>query len=126
MNNINQRCIDVKTRNRQKTFGEKYPHFLNRDLKLCDVDNEEDLSIIWHQMANGKRDSEPLVTLLQVQVTSDASHYGVLPMCVSVPHIMSLENFKLGGNKNSSKINTRILPFTVTPPEATSVEAIAR
>ena len=90
------------------------------------MDNEEDLPIIWHQMANQKRDSEPLVTLLQEQVTSDAAHYGVLPMCVSVPHKLAPKNFKLGGDKKSSKIGTVILPFMVTPPGATSVEAIAR
>ena len=126
MNNTNQCHINTKARNRLTTFGEKYPHLLDCVLKLNDVDNEEDLPIIWHQMANWKRDSEPLFTLLQTQVTSDAAYYGVLPMCVSVSHELSLKNFKLGDDKNTSKIDTGILTFTVTPPGATSVEATTR
>ena len=47
-------------------------------------------------------------------------------MCVSVPHKLSLKNFKLGGEENSSNINTGILPFTVTPSGATFAEATTR
>ena len=126
VNNTNQRRIDVETRNRPTTFGEKYPHFLDHFLKLCDVEREEDLPVIWHQMANQRRDSELFVTLLQTKVASEVVYFGQLPMCTSVPHKLSLKNFKLDGNKNNSNIDTGYLPFTVIPTGATLIEATTR
>ena len=83
------------------------------------------MPIIWHQMANRKRDGEPLVTLMQTQVDIESTQFGKLAMTISVPHELSLKNFKLGGNENNSKIDSGILPFMVTPLGATSDEAAA-
>ena len=63
---------------------------------------------------------------MQVQFEQETAYFGKLPMCVSVAHELSLKNFKLGDDGKSSKIDTGILPFAVTPPGATSVEATAR
>ena len=46
VNNMNHRCIDIETRNSPTTFGERYSHFFDRVLKLCDVEREEDLPAI--------------------------------------------------------------------------------
>ena len=52
VNNTNQHRIDAETRNRPTTVGEWYPHHLDCILKLCNVESEEDMPVIWHQMAN--------------------------------------------------------------------------
>jgi len=45
---------------------------------------------------------------------------------VTVPHELSLKQFKLGGKENNSRIDSGILPFMVTPPGAMSKEASFR
>ena len=52
MNNTNQRRVDAETRNKPTTVGERYPHRLDHILKLCNVESEDDLPVIWHHMAN--------------------------------------------------------------------------
>ena len=48
VHNKSKHLIDADPRNRSTTFGERYPHFLDRVFKLCDVEREEDLPVIWH------------------------------------------------------------------------------
>ena len=63
---------------------------------------------------------------MQTQVGIEGAHFGKLAMTVSMSHELSLQNFKLGGNKNFSKIDSGILPFMVAPPGATFDLAAAR
>ena len=74
--NTNQRCLDVDERKKPTSVGEGYPHQRGHILKACAVDKEKDLPIIWGQMANCKRESEPLFTMFQMQVSMKATHFG--------------------------------------------------
>ena len=93
MNNTNQRWIDAETKNRPTTVEERYPHHLDRIFKLCYVETEEDLPVIWQQMANRKRDGEPLATLMHTQARLKAAYFGKKPPTISVPHELSLKQF---------------------------------
>ena len=75
-------------------------------------------------MANRKRDGEPLATLMKTQAEIEADHLEHTHPSISVPMELSLKNFKLGGDENFSSIDSGILPFMVTPPGATSEEAV--
>ena len=114
VNNTNQHQIDAETRNRPTTNGDRYPHHLDRILKLC------------NEMANQKRDGEPLATLMQMQVGLESAYFGKITMPISVPHKLTLKHFKLSGNEKKSKIDSGIFPFMVTPPGAMSKEAAFR
>ena len=124
--NTNQRRLDNVARNRPTTVGEQYPNHLDRILKLCNVDSEDDLPSIWQMIANHRRDGEPLATLMKTEAGIEADYLEHTPPSISVPIELSLRNFKLGGNDNSSNIHSGILPFMVTPLEATSTEAVYR
>ena len=84
--NTHQRRLDAEEKKKPTTIGERYPHHLDRILKLCNVEREEDLPIIWQQMANRKREGEPLVALLQTQVGVQSVHLGKTAMMVTVSH----------------------------------------
>ena len=56
----------------------------------------------------------------------ESHYYKLLPVCISVHHEMALKNFKFCGDTNSTNIDTVLLPLTVTPPGATSVEGATR
>ena len=45
--NTHQGCIDAEEKKKPTTVGERYPHHVDRILKLCNVEREEDLPIIW-------------------------------------------------------------------------------
>jgi len=78
-------------------------------------------------MANHKRDGEPLATLMKTQAGIEADFLEYTPPpSISVPIKFFLKNFKLGGDKKSSNIDLGILPSMVTPPGATSEEAVYR
>ena len=87
------------------------------------MDTEDDLPVIWQMMAKGKRDGEPLATLMKTQTRLEADYFRNTAPSISVPHKLSLKQFQLGGDDNNSKIDLGILPFMVTLPEATSEEA---
>ena len=79
-----QRRLDIVEKKKPTLVGDKYPHQLDHILKACGVDREEDLPEIWRQMANRKRDSEPLFSMLQTQVSKEAAYFGQPAMRVTV------------------------------------------
>ena len=61
--NTHQHCINAEEKKKPTTVGERYPYQVDSILKACNVEREEDLPTVWLQMANCKRDGEPLFTL---------------------------------------------------------------
>ena len=118
----------MEKRNKPTTIGQRYPHFLDRILKLFNVNSENDLPPVWQMMANLKRGGEPLATLTKTQAGIKADHLELehTHPSISVPMELSLKNFKLGGIENFSNIDLGILSFMVTSPGATSEEGVYR
>lgn len=108
--NTNQRCLDAKERKKPTSVGEQYPHHRDRILKACNVDTEADLPTIWGQMVNHKRESEPLFTMFQTQVSVEASFLRKPTMRVTVSHKQALKTFMFNVDGNPSNIASKLLP----------------
>ena len=81
---------------------------------------------IWRQMANRKRNGEPLFSMLQTQVSKEANHFEQPAIKVIVSHDNTLKSFKFDGDGNPSNILSGFLPFMMIPPGGTSNAATAR
>ena len=126
LNDKDARRIAIEEKAAPTTVGEKYPDKLDQLLKLNNVTAEEDLPPIYHTMANRKRDGESLLVSLQGKVRIEATALDIIPMRIGVHHETALKHFEFAGDENSSNINTGLLPMTITPPGATSCQAMAR
>ena len=124
--NTNQRRLDVEERKKPTTIGDRYPHQRDRLLKACNVEEETDLPEVWTQMANRKRDGEQVLTMLQTQVTIEATHFGKPAMKVTIAHQEALKSFSFNGDGIPSNIASGFLPFMCIPPGGTSNEATIR
>ena len=82
--NINQRRLDIVEKAKPTSVESKFPYQFDSILKATGVEREEDLPEIWHQMANRKRDGEPLFSMLQTQVSKEANHFEQPAMQVTV------------------------------------------
>ena len=124
--NTNQRRIDAEGRKRPTTISDRFPHQLDRLLKACDVEVETDLPEVWGQLASRKRDGELVVTMLQTQVTIEATHFGKPATRVTLAHSEALKTFCFIGDGNPANISSGFLPLMFIPPGGTSNEASAR
>ena len=79
-----QRRLDIVEKKKPTSVGDKYPHQLDCILKAAGAEREEDLPEIWRQMANRKRNGEPLFSMLQTQVSKEAAYFGQPAMRVTV------------------------------------------
>ena len=91
--NVNQRRLDIEVKKKSTTVAEKYPYQLDRTLKACGVVREEDLPKIRRQMADCKRVSDPLFSILQTQVSKEANYFEQPVMRVTVAHENALKHF---------------------------------
>ena len=70
-----QRCIESENCKKPITIRERYPSTHDRILKLNNVEDKEDLPVLWYQMTNWRKDGESLLVSMQNQVTISANHY---------------------------------------------------
>ena len=123
--NMNQRRLDIKEKKKPTSVGDKYPHQLDCILKATGMEREEDLPEIWQQMANWKRDSKPLFSMLQTQVSKEVAYFEQPTIGVTVIHENALKSFTFDGDSIPSNIVSGFLPFMMIPSGGTSNEATA-
>ena len=121
-----QRRLDIVEKKKPTSVGDKYPHQLDCILKAAGAEREEDLPEIWRQMANRKRNGEPLFSMLQTQVSKEAAYFEQPAMRVTVAHENALKFFTFDGDGIPSNIASGFLPFMMIPPGGTSNTATAR
>ena len=121
-----QRRIEAEDRRKPKTIKDRFPTQHDRILKLNNVTDEEDLPIIWHQLANRKRDGESLLVSMQNQVTITSNFYDKKAFRVKVHHETSLKNLEFAGDEINTNITTSLLLLTITPSGSTSLYSLTR
>ena len=119
---IDDRRIERERTKAPTTAEAKWPNHVGRLCKLCGVTQWEDLPAYWHDLAAYKRGSgTTLRGALQDQVDLAAHALGVQSPQMTVQHSTSLQNFLFTGGSDYS-LKGGVLPFTITPPGATSAE----
>ena len=120
------RRVDRERTARPKTIEEKWPAYAGRLCKLCGASSWEDLPAYWHDAAAHKKgDGVTPRSLLQDQVDLAANELGVPPPLVTVQHTTTVTNWLFSGSTEFN-LGGGLLPFTVTPPGAVSINAMGR
>ena len=108
-----------------KTVEEKWPSMADRLCKLCNVEDPTGLPQFWHEAAALKKGSGTIRSLLQDAVETSADRFKVQTPHVTVAHATTLTNWAFAGT-SLFNVGTGLLPFTVTPPGAVSMESRVR
>ena len=109
-----------------KTISERWPSHVDRLCKMCGVDDTDDLPAYWHEVAALKKTTGASARgILQDSAEIAAAHFRVPTPHVTVQHANSLQNWTLAGSTEYN-LAVGILPFTVTPTGAVSLEALVR
>jgi hypothetical protein len=109
---------------RPRTVRERLGEALtDRLLLLCRSPNDEDLPPVYHEWAAHPRGVSERYTLQQ-SVDAAAAALDVPSFKVTPTQVMAFKIFRFAGS-NYFDIGSGLLPFSVTPSEATSVQARA-
>ena len=109
-----------------RTVEERWPDQYDQLLKLCDAETPEQLPDYWHGAAAWKKGSGSTVrSILQDATELAAQELRVTKPLITVQHANTVQNFLFEGTTESN-LGTGLLPFTVTPPGAVSLEASIR
>jgi hypothetical protein len=104
---------------RPKTFREKYGDRLADQMLLLTNTRDDDLlPNFYHELAGRPKGVSERI-LLQREVDLAARALGVQPFKVTPSQILALKTFDFVGD-GYSEIGTGLLPFSITPPDATS------
>jgi hypothetical protein len=95
----------------------------DRLLLMCRVDNENDLPQVYHEWATRPHGFSERYTLQQ-SVDSAATSLDVPSFEVTPTQVMDFKNFWYAGSSYFD-IGSGLLPFSITPTDATSVQARA-
>jgi hypothetical protein len=95
----------------------------DRILLLCRAPNDEDLPPIYHEWAARPRGVSKRYTL-QHSVDAAAAALDVPSFKVTPTQVMAFKNFRYAGSSYFD-IGSGLLPFSITPSDATSVQARA-
>jgi hypothetical protein len=105
-----------------KTFREKYGDRLaDHMLLLTNQPDDDQLPNFFHELAGRPKGIYELI-LLQREADLAARALGAQPFKVTPSQIIALNTFEFLGDEYTG-IETGLLPFSVTPPDATSASA---
>ena len=98
---------------------------VHRICKMCGVNQSEDLSLLYHELAGHKKTNGTVCSLLHdaVKKTSNAVGIQQVPM-VTVQHATALTGCMFFGAGNQS-IGEGLIPSSAVPPNQVSPTAIA-
>ena len=123
---VNDRRTEREQTKAGKTVEEKWPNFVDRLCKLCNVGNWEDLPSFWHEAAANKKGSGcTLRNILQDAVEEEAHKLNVQPPHITVAHASAVQNF-LFISSTENNLEGGLMPFTISPPGAVSRRAQER
>ena len=96
-----------------------------RLLKMCGVDDWEDLPPLYHTLAGHRKDDGPIRNLLQDAVDAAAVTLRTRRPNMTVQHATALKNWMFIG-VTERELGEGLLPFSITPPDQVSASAIAQ
>jgi hypothetical protein len=120
----NDRADHRDASRRPKTTREKIgDRITDRLLVLCRVTSDEDLPPLYHEWAARPRGVSEIYVLQQA-VEASCAALGVPVFEATPTQVMALKNFRLAGSTYFD-IGLGLLPFSITPADATSAQARA-
>ena len=123
---IDDRRVQREKDQAPKMVEDKWPDYTNCLLKLCHVNNLDNLPEFWKRAAAWKKgDGTTFQGLLQIAVKTAAIELDMTQAPVTVRQANKVQNWMFARPTNYT-LTRGVGPFTVTPPGAVSHEALAQ